>query len=575
MELIVDCRKDCKKQNIFEMFSGKIWKIFDNPAGLLLAFALTATVLYLPLIFWDAIPCRDVANRYVPMAEAFARGDFMYAFHPRCQMLHTTIAGIIAWFGCDAFLACKLTSFIFYLLTALPLFFLCRRVFGYRVSKWVIWGFAFASPLISSLAVTGLRDAAKMFVLMLMAHAVTAIFQQRHKLWYYIYAGIAAGLAICVRNDLLAVTLVFLFICGLLDRSEHCWIWRSLLGVVVALAVGTLELFANYSVTGYVIPGARYYKIFTQWLKIQPDWLTVIAKVILPMFVLYIAGVYATVKIWSFRAGKWFFRIALIAALIALNVRIVVLAIAIPEQAGDFFNSVMGGVSWVFFPLAVIGAGLRTLKRQWSREETLLAILFVIFELLVIFQIILHDNYLYTSERYLLTAVPLLLPWSWCALEQLWKYVAGFLHLPCQEKFFAGLVGVFIMLGIYCAYRGEINEHTRPREIHNTQAVKAIAEVIKTEKRSFHSPTIEVMHYKSNVRPRVYFDCPERLQVAVFAGGGSRAVRASEMDLLVTGANKTLPVLKRQFKFIKSARKIGSEIVFRKEKLQIWKVIRK
>ena len=571
----MDCEKSCKKLTLGERVFGRIGGWFDSPALLLTAFVLVTSALYLPLIFWDTLPGRDVAHRFVPMVDAFVRGDFMYAFHPRCQTLHAAVAGVIALSGCGSYMACKLSSFLFYLLTVVPLFFCCRRVFGGRVAKWVVWGFAFASPLISSLAVIGLRDAAKMFVLVMMSHALIAIRQERHKIGYYIYAGIAAGMAVCVRNDLLAVTLVILFISGLLDRAEHRFVWRSLLGALAAFAVGMVELYTNYAVSGYVIPGARYYYIFTNWLKIQPEWLPVLGMVVLPMFVGGIAGVYIVNKIWSWRVGKWFIALLCAAAAVGLIVRVILLAEADTDMAADFFNAIMSGVSWVFFPLAVIGAGLRIIKKQWTKEETLLAILFGVFELAVIVQIIVYYKYLYVSGRYLLSAVPLLLPWSWCALEQLWEYTARFLHLPWPKKLFGVLVAVFIGLGIYCAYRPELNEHIRPREIRNKEAIMAIGEVIKNEKSSFDAPTFEMMLYKANVRPRVYFDCSGRLSVAVYPGNASQAVRASEMDLLVTSANATERTLKRKFKNVKRFEKRGGVIVFRKEKLQVWKVFRK
>ena len=60
---------------------------------------LLALVLALPPFFLTTIPPVDVATRYAPMAEAFARGDWGYAFHPRVPLLQSVIGGIAVFLG--------------------------------------------------------------------------------------------------------------------------------------------------------------------------------------------------------------------------------------------------------------------------------------------------------------------------------------------------------------------------------------------------------------------------------------------------------------------------------------------
>lgn len=57
-------------------------EFYKTPAGLFLCFILFSVIAYVPLLCLTDIPVRDVAHRYAQMADAFARGDFSYAFHP-------------------------------------------------------------------------------------------------------------------------------------------------------------------------------------------------------------------------------------------------------------------------------------------------------------------------------------------------------------------------------------------------------------------------------------------------------------------------------------------------------------
>ncbi|MBR2632265.1 MAG: glycosyltransferase family 39 protein, partial [Lentisphaeria bacterium] len=203
------------------------------------AFFILAAALYLPLILIsDNWPSLDVASRYAPMAEAFSRGDFQYAFHPRCQMLHTSVAGVIASvLGCDGFLACKLSSLLFFALSAIPLYSICRRIWGKKTAYGAVLLFAFCFPVITETAITGLRDPAKMLVQLLLVCGIVQIYQERKNLKGYICAGAAAGLAVCTREDLALPAVTVLLAAGIFERKESSLILRSVAGVLTALVI--------------------------------------------------------------------------------------------------------------------------------------------------------------------------------------------------------------------------------------------------------------------------------------------------------------------------------------------------
>ena len=61
----------------------------------LLCCALVLFLLYFPGAYMHEFILRDTAVRYAPMADAFAAGNWEYAFHPRVNCLHPLISGII------------------------------------------------------------------------------------------------------------------------------------------------------------------------------------------------------------------------------------------------------------------------------------------------------------------------------------------------------------------------------------------------------------------------------------------------------------------------------------------------
>ena len=78
----------------------KVWHLF---VFALLIAALTAIL--------NPLPANDVVARYAPAAEAFAAGDWQYAFHPRFGVYFTAFSGIFVWLtGVDGVIACKIVS---------------------------------------------------------------------------------------------------------------------------------------------------------------------------------------------------------------------------------------------------------------------------------------------------------------------------------------------------------------------------------------------------------------------------------------------------------------------------------
>ncbi len=124
------------------------------PAALAaLAFALAACCA----CRWN-ISNGDTVNRYALMAEAFARGDWAEAFHPRFNLLFPVGAGALVWaFGCEGTVACSLLALLGWAAAALPLFAVARILFG-RGAAWCAFALAFAAPTLFDMGYEGFRD---------------------------------------------------------------------------------------------------------------------------------------------------------------------------------------------------------------------------------------------------------------------------------------------------------------------------------------------------------------------------------------------------------------------------------
>ena len=115
-------------------------------------------------------PCMlsDVISRYAPMADAFARGDWAYAFHPRFGVLFQCISGSLAWLGLKGDCACQVTAILFLSLAAVPLWCLARKLFDEEIAWWSVAMLLVCENFFAN-AMDGLRDDGKCLAFALIA----------------------------------------------------------------------------------------------------------------------------------------------------------------------------------------------------------------------------------------------------------------------------------------------------------------------------------------------------------------------------------------------------------------------
>ena len=195
----------------------------------------------------------DMCMRYAGMADAFARGDWQYAFHPRFGVLFMTLSGSIAYLtGLNGIHACQLAAIGMLALAAVPVWCLVERLFGRRAA-WIALAMTLCSIEVFVYAIDGLRDTGRTLGFALCAFAFV-----RGRSW-----PLALGLLVLasLRTDLLSVSGVILGVWWLwkLWRRE----WRALVLPTVFWAFGVFLMCAlNHAYTGSWMPVGKMVRMY-------------------------------------------------------------------------------------------------------------------------------------------------------------------------------------------------------------------------------------------------------------------------------------------------------------------------
>lgn len=566
------------QQKQFQVDAGKLspWRA-AWPYWCFLAF----TVLSILPVFVETIPQRDVAFRYAPMAEAFRDGDFIYAFHPRTGFLHTFTSGIICYLlNCNGFLACKISSLLFMGLGLFPLYAVMRRVYSRFMAEICTFIFVLASQL-HRLSWSGLRDSHKTFLLLLAAYSLILIFQEREKWTGYIWLGIAAGLGIVTRGDLVLIMSLLFFWGIVLELKLKKFPWRSVLGSILALMLALPAIVLNWYLAGVAVPEIRFAWIFRKVMHRYPgitDSLPLIAAGLLAAFL----------AAWGIRVlidagfGKILSGICA-AGLLALLVRqFFNPEFYLEDSVLIYLGSIFKGFFPVFAVVGLIGIGFRLYRKQWTCEESILAAILFGHAVLVCTQIILNDCILYVSFRYLLPAVPLEFGWGVIGILSVWelltrpfrmKYPQWIRRIGCIAFIFA--VGFFLLDFYYPV----IEDHYSERERRFQADITKIVELVKKDYRgpAQFRPAVNPGLYIPKLNPAILFlayrpnrkaTLPDygRVIVAAYLVKGRVTDNLNEADYVIdkySPLNQLPPGLR-----LLGEAKLG------KEKYRIWKKIK-
>lgn len=118
--------------------------------------------IVLTLLCWLLYPptMSDTMSRYAPMADAFARGEWQLAFHPRFGVLFQCVAGSLAFLGLPGDVACQATAIGMLMLAGVAMWFVSYRLFG-REAAWWTFALVVLCDVFLGNAMDGLRDPVK------------------------------------------------------------------------------------------------------------------------------------------------------------------------------------------------------------------------------------------------------------------------------------------------------------------------------------------------------------------------------------------------------------------------------
>ena len=543
--------------NILKKIDWKLWAAF-----------LLIFLLYIPAAILDDIPQRDVAYRYAPAAEAFARGDWMYAFHPRMQVLHPVFSGIlVSVFSISGFLAAKLSGLFFYALGIFPLYKLLQEVFCKKIAYWGIFAYVFASRILL-LSYSGLRESHKQLVILLLALGVILVYKYRDQLKGYLIVGLACGLAVCTRNDMILFAVVLFAVCALMEVYQKTIPWKTILSVLFGIVLSLPELIVNYKITGYVIPGARFLSLYEQAFHHPPTF----SNVLLVSLIGFVCSFFVILPVIGWIIRKKYGRIAFfgILSLVSLLVCIKIFTGNIRTDENYTFANFLEGIYRGQFPfmffLLLPGLFYRIFRKKMTIPEIILLSAYLLHGILIILLILGCDKYLYISSRYLIPATPLFFGWIGITAMLIWKILS---KIPVIFKFRLGiswLAVVTLAAVLYAdAYSPVIKYYRKKRLASVREQLYTIAERIRNDYKGerYWKPKFDLSTYFPNNQPTVWFADDWKICASGYLSGGSACMHIKDAKYAVTDAAK--PLQGSDFE------KMGDPISSKEGILQIWR----
>lgn len=218
------------------------------------------------LIAWFWFPPRstDMIQRYAYMADAFAGGDWINAFHPRFCLLFPILTGSVVWLtGLSGDRACQFVALAGWCFSMIPFWLLFNRFFGRKVAYLAVVLGLFNVDLFF-LAMEGWRDSVRMLLIALTGLGAIYTFEvkpvQEHPWAGAVLVAIGLAGAAILRVDAVMISALALFV--FVIASVWYGLWRQMM---LPLATWVLAMMAQsymvYTYTGYFVPVPHAIKI--------------------------------------------------------------------------------------------------------------------------------------------------------------------------------------------------------------------------------------------------------------------------------------------------------------------------
>lgn len=222
------------------MSGGK--KIWLTALGYWLVASLLACTCY-------SIFLSDTIYRYGTMAEAFASGDFMTAFHPRFGILWPALVGSVVWLThISAEDACQIVAIGFSALSIVPAWHVLRKLFDEEIA-WFTVVLMMVAPEFFIYSLDGLRESSRMFGMIMLVGGV--ILSMRS--WM-----VAVGLFVLATSRADAWVFACFFFVVWIGLSLYRRSLKAIILPIISMAVANLLLTAiTYAHAGVPVPYAQ------------------------------------------------------------------------------------------------------------------------------------------------------------------------------------------------------------------------------------------------------------------------------------------------------------------------------
>lgn len=232
----------------------------DNACFSALLLPLCGLLILGTLLWLNPIPADDTATRYAPMAQAFAEGDWLYAFHPHSGVFFPALSGGIAWLtGLDGFRACQVAALLLWATAALPLYGIVLKLWGDRRIALLAELLYLAASHLQRYVYDGLRDNGRSLGLFLLVLGLLMFYESRRSWRAVPMSAVGAALLTMLRVDgpLIAAAGILCFIVWDITGNH-----RNLLRCAALLILTTVlispQLYLNDRWSGYPVPNSRY-----------------------------------------------------------------------------------------------------------------------------------------------------------------------------------------------------------------------------------------------------------------------------------------------------------------------------
>ena len=492
-----------------------------NKKAVITTFATLSLLLLTVSVILNDIPCRDMASRYAPMAEAFAAGEWSYAFHPRIQPLQIVSGGIIAkLFGCDGFSALKIAAGLWFFAGMYVVWKLFREVYADDPSiASGATAFYAIYPYNIRMAAEGLRESSKTFLLLLTAWALVKIYKNIKERTGYVLLGIGCSLALICRADTIMTGIFLLFTGLVLECRENKFPKLSFIPLTITGIMAVLCSLLNYSVSGHAMADYRFAVLFVKASGHPATVTDAILITIISGAMLTAAAILTGRLLRKIHAGIFVAAAGLFTVLLSFitgfnDTR---------NRFGEFAESLFGGMGNMvgLVCLAVIIYLIRNKKFTGSEFMLCLVVLANAFFNIVPLQ--LFHKTLYVSDRYLYTALPLLAGFFVLGLDIIYRYCCKKTEEKRAKSVLKIACTVIAVAFISAAMQPQLRNYTAKKDVAVRKGTIELADAIKKDYRGeqYRANNQTLNKYYSCKAPFVLWDTEKKICVASYMAGGS------------------------------------------------------